>query len=185
MNKSSSPNVAQGGKGASGGKKEVKGAFRLILGAGQAKPAPPVGSSLGQRGLNIMNFCKAFNEMTTKPGFVSGAPYVVHIVYYTDKTFDFTVHQAPTSSYLIKEVMKKNGITGDHKDLKKGKLTFISFLTYEQIEDIARKKLADMGAYTLKAAMNSIVGSAYSMRVRVDPEIRLRIKGCEEVVSCS
>jgi large subunit ribosomal protein L11 len=184
MNKSSTPHATSGGK-ASGGKKDVKGSFRLILGAGQAKPAPPVGSSLGQRGLNIMNFCKAFNEMTTKPSFIAGAPYVVQIVYYTDKTFDFSVHQSPTSSYLIKEVMKKNGITGDHKDLKKGKLTFISFLTYEQIEDIARKKQADMGSYTLKAAMNSVIGSAYSMRVRVDPIIRSRINKLGEDTLCS
>jgi large subunit ribosomal protein L11 len=139
--------------------KKIVGYIKLQIPAGKANPSPPVGPALGQRGLNIMEFCKAFNAQTqgTEPGLM--LPVV--ITAYADKSFTFVL-KTPPATVLIKKAAKLDkGSPKPHTD-KVGKLT------RAQVEEIAKTKLKDLTAANLDAAVRTIAGSARSMGVTVE-----------------
>jgi large subunit ribosomal protein L11 len=139
--------------------KKIVGYIKLQIPAGKANPSPPVGPALGQRGLNIMEFCKAFNAKTqgTEPGLM--LPVV--ITAYADKSFTFIL-KTPPATVLIKKAAKLDkGSAKPHSD-KVGKLT------RAQVEEIAKTKLQDLTAANLDAAVRTIAGSARSMGVTVE-----------------
>lgn len=139
-------------------KKEVIGTIKLQVPSTKANPAPPIGPALGQKGVNIMEFCKQFNEL--KFDYPTGTPIPTTITVYKDKSFTFETKQPPVT-FLI---MQATGIKKGSSSTGKG---FIGKITKAQIEDIAKKKMADMNADTLEAAMNMIKGSALSMGFEV------------------
>lgn len=138
--------------------KEVLGYIKLQIPAGKANPSPPVGPALGQRGLNIMEFCKAFNARTQD--MEAGIPIPVVITAYKDKTFTFETKTSPNSFFLKKAAAKQKGSQTPGRDTA-GKVTM------DQIREIAEKKMKDMNAHDIEAAMNMIKGSARSMGFEV------------------
>jgi large subunit ribosomal protein L11 len=139
--------------------KKIVGFIKLQVPAGKANPSPPIGPALGQRGLNIMEFCKAFNAQTQ--GVEPGLPIPVVITAYADKSFTF-VMKTPPASVLIKKAAKiDKGSAKPHTD-KVGKLT------RAQVEEIAKAKMKDLTAADLEAAMRTVAGSARSMGVIVE-----------------
>jgi large subunit ribosomal protein L11 len=139
--------------------KKVVGYIKLQVPAGKANPSPPIGPALGQRGLNIMEFCKAFNAQTQ--GMEPGLPVPVVITAYQDKSFTF-VMKTPPASILIKKAAKiEKGSQRPHTD-KVGKIT------RAQAEEIAKAKMPDLTAADLDAAVRTIAGSARSMGVTVE-----------------
>ncbi len=137
--------------------KEVVGLIKLQIEAGKANPAPPVGPALGQKGVNIMDFCKRFNEKTKND---MGKIIPVVITVYKDKSFDFVCKKPPTS-FLIRQALK----------LKKGSKTpgrsVVATLTREQVEGIAKEKMEDLNALDLEGAVKVVVGQARSMGITV------------------
>jgi large subunit ribosomal protein L11 len=139
--------------------KKVVGYIKLQVPAGKANPSPPIGPALGQRGLNIMEFCKAFNAQTQS--LEAGMPVPVVITAYQDKSFTFVV-KTPPATVLIKKAAKlESGSARPHTD-KVGKIT------RAQAEEIARTKMPDLTAADLDAAVRTIAGSARSMGVTVE-----------------
>ncbi len=139
--------------------KKVVGYIKLQVPAGKANPSPPIGPALGQRGLNIMEFCKSFNAQTQ--ALEPGLPVPVVITAYQDKSFTF-VMKTPPASILIKKAAKiDKGSQRPHTD-KVGKIT------RAQAEEIAKAKMADLTAADLDAAVRTIAGSARSMGVTVE-----------------
>jgi large subunit ribosomal protein L11 len=139
--------------------KKIVGYIKLQVPAGKANPSPPIGPALGQRGLNIMEFCKAFNAATQ--GMEVGLPVPVVITAYADKSFTF-VMKTPPASVLIKKALKLDkGSPRPHTD-KVGKLT------RAQAEEIAKAKMPDLTAADLDAAVRTVAGSARSMGVEVE-----------------
>ena len=138
-------------------KKEIIGYVKLQIKGGQANPAPPVGPALGQRGINIMEFCKAFNEKTKN---FMGKPVPVIITIYKDKKFDFII-KSPPASHFIKEAAKIKGGSNEP-----GRV-IIASITKKQAEEIAKKKMADLNAHDLDQAVKIISGSARSMGIEV------------------
>ena len=139
--------------------KKVVGLIKLQVPAGKANPSPPIGPALGQRGLNIMEFCKAFNAATQK--MEPGLPVPVVITAYQDKSFTF-VMKTPPAAVLIKKAAKiEKGSPRPHTD-KVGRIT------RAQAEEIARMKMPDLTAANLDAAVRTIAGSARSMGVEVE-----------------
>lgn len=138
--------------------KEFLGIIKLQIAAGEANPSPPVGPALGQRGLNIMDFCKAFNEKTKK--LEKGVPIPVIITAYKDKTFDFVTKLPPVSYYLKKAAKIKKGNSTPGRTLE-GKVTM------KEIEKIANEKMSDLNAIDLQGAVNMVKGSATSMGLEV------------------
>ena len=139
--------------------KKIVGFIKLQVPAGKANPSPPIGPALGQRGLNIMEFCKAFNAQTQKmePGLV--LPVV--ITAYADKSFTFILKSPPASVLIRKALKLEKGSSKPHTD-KVGKLT------RKQAEEIAKTKQPDLTAADLDAAVRTIAGSARSMGVEVE-----------------
>ena len=137
--------------------KEITGYVKLQIKGGQANPAPPVGPALGQRGINIMEFCKAFNEKTKA---FMGKPVPVVITVYKDKKFDFII-KSPPASHFIKEAAKLKG--GSQEPGRQ----IIASITKKQAEEIAKKKMADLNAHDLEEAVKIISGSAKSMGIEV------------------
>jgi large subunit ribosomal protein L11 len=139
--------------------KKVVGLIKLQVPAGKANPSPPIGPALGQRGLNIMEFCKAFNAATQK--MEPGLPVPVIITAYADKSFTF-IMKTPPASVLIKKAAKiEKGSPRPHTD-KVGRIT------RAQAEEIAKTKLPDLTAADTEAALRTIAGSARSMGVDVE-----------------
>ena len=139
--------------------KKVVGYIKLQVPAGKANPSPPIGPALGQRGLNIMEFCKAFNAQTQK--MEPGLPIPVVITAFADKSFSF-IMKTPPASILIKKAAKvEKGSKIPHTD-KVGKLT------RAQAEEIAKMKMPDLTAADLDAAVRTIAGSARSMGIEVE-----------------
>jgi len=139
--------------------KKIVGYIKLQIPAGKANPSPPVGPALGQRGLNIMEFCKAFNAatQTVEPGL----PIPVVITAFADKSFTF-VMKTPPASILIKKAAKlEKGSPRPHTD-KVGKIT------RAQAEEIAKTKMADLTASDMDAVVRTIAGSARSMGIEVE-----------------
>ena len=137
--------------------KEIVGYVKLQIKGGQANPAPPVGPALGQRGINIMEFCKAFNEKTKS---LMGKPIPVVITVYKDKKFDFVI-KSPPASYFIKEAAKLKGGS------KEPGRVIVGTITTKQAEKIAQEKMKDLNAFDLKEATKIICGSAKSMGIEV------------------
>jgi large subunit ribosomal protein L11 len=139
--------------------KKVLGYIKLQIPAGKANPSPPVGPALGQRGLNIMEFCKAFNAATQ--GLEPGLPIPVVITAFVDKSFTF-VMKTPPATILIKKAAKiEKGSATPHTD-KVGKIT------RKQAEEIATTKMPDLTAADMDAAVRTIAGSARSMGIEVE-----------------
>ncbi len=139
--------------------KKIVGFIKLQVPAGKANPSPPIGPALGQRGLNIMEFCKAFNAQTQK--MEPGLMLPVVITAYADKSFTFIL-KSPPASVLIRKVLKLDkGSAKPHTD-KVGKLT------RKQAEEIAKMKQPDLTAADMDAAIRTIAGSARSMGVEVE-----------------
>jgi len=140
--------------------KKVVGYIKLQVKAGQANPSPPVGPALGQRGLNIMEFCKAFNAATAK--MEPGIPIPVVITAYSDRSFTF-ITKTPPATILIK---KAAGIESGSKRPNTEKVGKV--LSRKQLEEIASTKMPDLTAADMDAAVRTIAGSARSMGVRTE-----------------
>jgi len=138
--------------------KEIIGTIKLQIPAGQANPAPPVGPALGQKGVNIMAFCKEFNAATQKQ---AGDILPVVITVYKDKSFTF-ITKSPPASVLIKKVA---GIAAGSKEPNKTK---VGKLTKKQLLDIAKTKMSDLNARDDEAAMKIIAGTARQMGVEIE-----------------
>ena len=138
--------------------KEVLGLIKLQIPAGGANPSPPVGPALGQRGLNIMDFCKAFNDKTKDVE--KGAPIPVIITAYKDRSFDFITKLPPVSYYLKKaaKIKKANSTPGR---------SLVGKVSMADIKKIASEKMVDLNAVDIEGAMNMVKGSAVSMGMEV------------------
>ena len=139
--------------------KKIVGFVKLQVPAGKANPSPPIGPALGQRGLNIMEFCKAFNAQTQ--GIEPGLPLPVVITAFADKSFTFIIKTPPTSVLIRKAVKIEKGSQTPNTN-KVGRLT------RAQVEQIAKQKTPDLTAASLEAAMRTVAGSARSMGVEVE-----------------
>ncbi len=139
--------------------KEIAGYIKLQIPAGKANPSPPVGPALGQRGLNIMDFCKAFNDKTSQ--MEAGMPIPVVITAYADRSFTFTM-KLPPVSYLIKKALNLQSAS------KEPGRTKVAKLTKAQLKEIAEFKLPDLNCVDVEAAMNIVAGQAKSMGVDVE-----------------
>ena len=138
--------------------KKIAGYIKLEIPAGQANPSPPVGPALGQRGLNIMEFCKAFNAATQN--IEQGAPTPVVITAYADRSFSFETKTAPASYFLRKAAKIQKGSAAPSK-------TVAGTVTMAQVREIAEAKMVDLNANDLDAAAKIIAGSARSMGLDV------------------
>ncbi len=137
--------------------KKITGYIKLQVPAGAANPSPPIGPALGQRGLNIMEFCKAFNAQTQdKKGYI--IPVVITV--YADRSFSFVTKTPPTPDLLKKAVGLEKG-SGEPNRKKVGKVT------QQQIEDIAKMKMPDLNTVDLAAAMRMVAGTAKSMGLEI------------------
>jgi large subunit ribosomal protein L11 len=139
--------------------KKIVGFIKLQVPAGKANPSPPIGPALGQRGLNIMEFCKAFNAQTQ--GVEPGLPLPVVITAFADKSFTFIIKTPPATTLIKKSIKLDKGSARPHSD-KVGKIT------RAQLEEIAKSKMKDLTAADLDAAVRTIAGSARSMGVSVE-----------------
>jgi large subunit ribosomal protein L11 len=138
--------------------KKITGYIKLQVPAGAANPSPPIGPALGQRGLNIMEFCKAFNAQTAK--LEKNMPIPVTITVYQDRSFTFEMKQAPVSYFIKKAVKIDKGSKTPGRE-KAGKIT------QAQINEIAEQKMKDLNCETIEAAAKMIAGSARSMGIDV------------------
>ena len=137
--------------------KKIIGYIKLQIPAGKANPSPPVGPALGQRGLNIMEFCKQFNGRTQdKPGQV--LPVVITV--YEDKSFEFVIKTPPAAIQLM-DAAKVKGGSGEPNRNKVGSVT------WEQVQKIAEDKMADLNCFTLDSALSMVAGTARSMGLKV------------------
>jgi large subunit ribosomal protein L11 len=139
--------------------KKIVGFIKLQVPAGKANPSPPIGPALGQRGLNIMEFCKAFNAQTQ--GLEPGMPIPVVITAFADRTFSFITKTPPITYFLKKAAGVQKGSTTP------GKGATVGSVTMSQIREIAEKKMKDLNANDVDAASTMIVGSARSMGFQV------------------
>ena len=139
--------------------KKIVGFIKLQVPAGKANPSPPIGPALGQRGLNIMEFCKAFNAQTQ--GVEPGLPLPVVITAFADKSFTFIIKSPPAGVLIKKAIKLDKGSARPHTD-KVGKIT------RAQLEEIAKTKLKDMNAANVDAAIRTLAGSARSMGITVE-----------------
>ena len=140
-------------------KKEILGLIKLQIPAGKANPSPPVGPALGQKGLNIMEFCKAFNAETQK--IEAGTPIPVIITAYKDKSFTF-ITKLPPVSYYIKTAAKVKSGSKEPSKVVAGKIT------KAQVKEIAQTKMPDLNCSTVEAAMLMVEGQARSMGIQVE-----------------
>ncbi|MEO1704600.1 MAG: 50S ribosomal protein L11 [Pseudomonadota bacterium] len=138
--------------------KKLVGTMKLQVKAGQANPSPPVGPALGQRGINIMEFCKAFNAKTAD--MEPGAPCPTVITYYQDKSFTMDIKTPPASYYLKKAAKLKSGANNPSRET-------VGTVSVAQVREIAEAKMKDLSANDVEAAMKIILGSAKSMGIEV------------------
>lgn len=139
--------------------KKVAAFVKLQVPAGKANPAPPIGTVLGPRGINIMEFCKAFNAQTQK--MEPGMPIPVEITIYSDKSFTFIMKNPPNTYFLKKAAGIEKGSTAP------GRGATVAKLTMDQIREIAKQKMPDLNANDLEGACKMLVGSARSMGIQV------------------
>ena len=140
--------------------KKVKALVKLAIQAGKATPAPPVGPALGQAGVNIMDFCKAFNAKTSSKD-LDGLIVPVVITVYQDRTYSF-VTKTPPAAVLLKKAANLAKGSGEPNRTKVG------VVTRKQVEEIARQKMPDLNCHDVEAAVRSVEGTARSMGVRVE-----------------
>ena len=138
--------------------KKVTGYLKLQVPAGSANPSPPIGPALGQRGLNIMEFCKAFNAQTQK--LEKGAPIPVVITMFADRSFTFEMKTPPVSHFLKKAAKIESGAKATGRDK-------VGSVTQAQVREIAEQKIKDLNCHTIEAAMRMIEGSARAMGLEV------------------
>jgi large subunit ribosomal protein L11 len=138
--------------------KKVIGFIKLQIPAGKANPSPPVGPALGQQGLNIMEFCKAFNAATQD--MESGMPVPVVITAYADRSFSFETKTPPASYFLRKAAKLKKGASNTGREV-------VGEVTMDQLREIAQQKMADLNAHDLDAGARMIAGSARAMGLKV------------------
>ena len=138
-------------------KKKEAGFINLTIPGGTASPSPPVGPALGQHGVNIMEFCKAFNAKTEDQ---KGIPIPVKITVYEDRSFDFVTKTPPASYYLKQAAKVKSGANNPSREV-------VGQVRRSQVKDIAEKKMVDLNANDIDAAMKIIEGSARSMGIEV------------------
>ena len=138
--------------------KKIVGLIKLQVPAGKANPSPPIGPALGQRGLNIMEFCKAFNAQTQK--MEKGAPIPVVITIYGDRSFTFEMKTPPMSHFLKKAAKLESGSKTPGRDVA-------GSVTKAQVKEIAEAKMKDLNCSTIEAAMKRVEGSARSMGLEV------------------
>ena len=138
--------------------KKIVGLIKLQVPAGKANPSPPIGPALGQRGLNIMEFCKAFNAQTQK--MEKGAPIPVVITIYGDRSFTFEMKTPPMSHFLKKAANLQSGSKAPGRDVA-------GSVTKAQVREIAEQKMKDLNCDTIEAAMRMVEGSARSMGLEV------------------
>ena len=138
--------------------KKVVGSMKLQVPAGQANPSPPVGPALGQRGLNIMEFCKAFNARTQD--MEPGAPCPTVITYYADKSFSLDIKTPPASYFLKKAANLKSAANLPGRET-------VGSVTSKQVREIAEAKIKDFNVNDIEAAMRIVMGSARSMGIEV------------------
>ena len=139
--------------------KKIEGYLKLQVPAGNASPSPPIGPALGQRGLNIMEFCKAFNAKTQE--MEKNAPVPVEITIFVDKSFTFAMKQPPMSYFIKKALNLSSGS-------KEPGRSVAGTLKRAQVQEIAEKKMPDLNAGDLEAAMRIVEGSARSMGIEVE-----------------
>jgi large subunit ribosomal protein L11 len=142
-------------------KKEPAGTISLQIPAHKANPSPPIGPALGQRGLNIMEFCKQFNEHCKKGNFDEGDVIPVVITYFPDKTFNFVTKMSPVPNMIKKELKLASGS-------KTPGTQSVGTITKAQIEKIAKVKMKDMSVDSLPAAMSMVEGTCMSMGIKVE-----------------
>jgi len=140
--------------------KKVTGYIKLQVPAGSANPSPPIGPALGQRGLNIMEFCKTFNAKTQEQE--KGMPIPVTITVFSDKSFTFEMRTPPASYYLKKAAKLESGSKAPGRDVA-------GSVTMAQVREIAKAKMKDLNANDIEAAAKLIAGSARSMGIEVKP----------------
>jgi len=140
--------------------KEISGYVKLQIRGGQANPAPPVGPALGAKGVNIMDFCKAFNAQTQER---VGKILPVVITIYKDKSFDFIIKTPPAAALLMEAANKKKG-SAESNRIKVGSVS------WQQVKAIAEEKMPDLNAFNVDAAMKMIAGTARSMGITVAGE---------------
>ena len=138
--------------------KKIGGYLKLQVPAGSATPSPPIGPALGQRGINIMEFCKAFNAQTQE--MEKGAPVPVVITYYQDKSFTFTMKQPPVSYMIKKAANLKSGSKAPGKEVA-------GSISETQVREIAEAKMKDLNAADVDGAMQMVRGSVRSMGLEV------------------
>ncbi len=140
--------------------KEVAGLIKLQIKGGAANPSPPVGPALGSKGINIMDFCKAFNARTQDK---AGKVLPVVITYYTDKSYDFIVKTPPVAIQLLEAAKAKGGSAEPNR--KK-----VAEITWDQVRTIAQDKMPDLNCFTVESAMTLVAGTARSMGITVKGE---------------
>ena len=140
--------------------KEVAGLIKLQIKGGAANPSPPVGPALGSKGINIMDFCKAFNARTQDR---AGKVLPVVITYYTDKSYDFIVKTPPVAVQLMEAAKIKSGSAEPNR--KK-----VAEITWDQVRTIAHDKMPDLNCFTVESAMTLVAGTARSMGITVKGE---------------
>jgi large subunit ribosomal protein L11 len=145
--------------------KKITGYLKLQVPAGSATPSPPIGPALGQRGLNIMEFCKAFNAQTQDQD--KGSPIPVVITVFADKSFSFEMKTPPVTFFIKKAAGLKIGKKPASGSKNPGK-EFAGKITQAQVREIAEKKMKDLNADNIEAAMSMIAGSARSMGIQVE-----------------
>lgn len=138
--------------------KKIQGFLKLQVPAGAANPSPPIGPALGQRGINIMEFCKTFNAQTQE--LEKGSPIPVVVTYYQDKSFTFEMKAPPVSYFLKKAADLKNGGQEPGREVA-------GRVSRSQVKEIATNKMVDLNADTIEAAMRMVEGSARSMGLAV------------------
>ena len=140
--------------------KEIAGFIKLQIKGGAANPSPPVGPALGSKGINIMDFCKAFNARTQDK---AGKVLPVVITYYADKSYDFVVKTPPAAIQLMEAAKVKKGSAEPNR--KK-----VAEVTWDQVRAIAEDKMPDLNCFTIEAAMSMIAGTARSLGITVKGE---------------
>ena len=140
--------------------KEVAGLIKLQIKGGAANPSPPVGPALGSKGINIMDFCKAFNARTQDR---AGKVLPVVITYYTDKSYDFIVKTPPVAVQLMEAAKIKSGSAEPNRKT-------VAEITWEQVRTIAQDKMPDLNCFTVESAMTLVAGTARSMGITVKGE---------------
>lgn len=138
--------------------KKISGYIKLQVPAGQANPSPPIGPALGQRGVNIMEFCKSFNAQTQ--GLEQGMPIPVVITVFTDRSFTFITKTPPVSYFLKRAAQLKSASKTPGREV-------VGSVSMDQVREIAEQKMVDLNANDIDAASRMIVGSARSMGIQV------------------